>query len=86
MEPSRNCLCDFDSCLPHAMPAVLDLNQLCPAAGSVEHCALLDLPDNVEFVTFSVVIMENIPIWTGSIWSALHLLRLKFRMPRPVCC
>ena len=35
---------------------------------------------------FLVVIMENIPIWTGSIWSALHLLRLKCRMPRPVCC
>ena len=35
---------------------------------------------------FLVVIMENIPIWTGSIWSALHLLKLKCRMPRPVCC
>ena len=40
--------------LPDAMPALLDLNQLCPAAGSVAHCALLDLPDNFEFVTFSV--------------------------------
>ena len=39
--------------LPRAMPALLDLNQLCPAAGSVEDCALSDLPDNVEFVTFS---------------------------------
>ena len=41
--------------LPCAMPALklLDLNQLCPAAGSVEDCALSDLPDNVEFVTFS---------------------------------
>ena len=53
MEPSRNCLCDFDSCLARAMPPLLDLNQLCPAAGSVEDCALSDLPDNVEFVTFS---------------------------------
>ena len=39
--------------LPRAMPALLDLDQLCPAAGSVEDCALSDLPDNVEFVTFS---------------------------------
>ena len=39
--------------LPRAMPPLLDLNQLCPAAGSVEDCALSDLPDNVEFVTFS---------------------------------
>ena len=59
MEPSRNCLCDFDSCLARAMPAhaLLDLNQLCPAAGSVlvEDCVLSDLPDNVdhEFVTYS---------------------------------
>ena len=55
MEPlsSRNCLCDFDSCLASRDASTLDLNQLCPAAGSVEDCALSDLPDNVEFVTFS---------------------------------
>ena len=53
MEPSRNCLCDFDSCLALRDASTLDLNQLCPAAGSVEDCALSDLPDNVEFVTFS---------------------------------
>ena len=28
--------------LPRAMPVLLDLNQLCPAAGSVEDCALSD--------------------------------------------
>ena len=39
--------------VPRLMPAHVDLNQLCPAAGSVEDCALSDLPDNVEFVTFS---------------------------------
>ena len=53
MEPSRNCFVTSTLVLPCTMPALLDLNQLCPAAGSVEDCALSDLPDNVEFVTFS---------------------------------
>ena len=37
------------------MPACVDLNQLCPAADSVnaEDCALSDLPDNFQFVTFA---------------------------------
>ena len=37
------------------MPACVDSNQLCPAADSVnvEDCALSDLPDNVQFVTFA---------------------------------
>ena len=41
--------------LPQSMPAHVDLKQLCPASNSVnaEDCALSDLPDNIQFVTFS---------------------------------
>ena len=41
--------------LPRSMPARVDLKQLCPAADSVnaEDCALSDLPDNIQFVTFA---------------------------------
>ena len=37
------------------MPARVDSKQLCPAADSVnaEDCALSDLPDNIQFVTFA---------------------------------
>ena len=68
------------------MPALLDLNQLCPAAGSVEDCALSDLPDNVEFITFSSGHYGEYSHLDRLNMATLHLLRLKFRMPRPVCC
>ena len=73
IEPSRTCLCDlsFDSCLAPRdastfgfwISFVLQLVQLKIVRFQI--CLTM-----LNSLLFLVVIMENIPIWTGSIWSA----------------